>query len=234
MPRALWFVLAAGIAVWAAAFVQVDRRAPPAAAADPDPEPTDVPPARSAQVVPAKVAAPAAPLAQEPVGPPVPPGPQRILAQGHPRGVVASASATWRAARDAFVPGGKRLPVPQPLRPDQVATGELGDGPISPEYQALERAYAREPRDGAWASEQERLIRFTLRVSPAAANLAMVNCQQTICRVVLEQAEPDAFKQLVAVPELAQISGLSPTSPYSYRSGQLSVYFARRAGDDSD
>ena len=226
MPRALWLVLAAGIAVWAAALLQVEHRAPPPAAeADPDLEPTAVPLARPEPVR----STSSAPPPSEPVGPPAPGAQPRNFA-ANPRGVVATAAATWRAARDAFVKGGKTLPTPQPVvPPDQVATGELGDAPVSPEDQALERAYTHEPRDGAWAADQERILRFALRSTPVTQNLSLVNCQQSICRLVLEGADPDAFKKLMEVPELAQITGLTPTSPYSYRSGQLSVYFPRRS-----
>ena len=86
-----------------------------------------------------------------------------------------------------------------------------------------------EPRDGEWAAQQEGQIRALLRGSPVAAQLAIVNCQQTICRVVLERAPEDAFKQLLQVRGLPDLTGLNPNTPYSYRAGQLSVYFTRRS-----
>ena len=226
MPRALWLVLAAGVAVWAAAFLQVEQRAAPAP--DPEPEPEVALPAPPPPVAAVPARAPEPTAAPEPAGPPPPPvAAPSALHPTAPRGMFATATATWRAARDAFVAGPKP-PEPAPA-PDQVATGELGEGTFSPQYLALERAYTHEPRDGAWAQEQERLLRFSMRTSPLTQHLALVNCQQTICRMVFERAESDAFKQLVQTPELAQVTGLSAASPFSYRSGQLSVYFPRRS-----
>jgi hypothetical protein len=228
MPRALWLVLAAGIAVWAAAFLQVEERARPAAAA-PEPEPATATPA-SRPVAVAITPEPAPVIDDDaPATAPAPTRPPNVLQPTAPRGLLATASATIRAARDAFVPGPRPIPPAEPVPPDQVATGELGEGVFSPEYHALERAYTHEPRDGAWAANEERLIRFSLRATPLNQQLALVNCQQTICRMVFERAEPDAFKQLVQNPELVKITGISSASPYSYRSGQLSVYFARRS-----
>jgi hypothetical protein len=226
MPRALWFVLAAGVVVWAAAFLQVDERATPAA---PEPET-----AVAARETPRPGAAPRVPTpAPTPVAEQAPaPAPARapnVVQPTAARGMLASATATIRAARDAFVTG-PRPPSPEPAsEPGQVATGELGDGVFSPEYHALERAYTHEPRDGAWAAHEERLIRFSLRATPLNQQLSIVNCQQTICRMVFERTDPDAFKQLLEIPELAQVTGLSAKSPFSYRSGQLSVYFPRRS-----
>jgi hypothetical protein len=228
MPRALWLVLAAGVAVWAAAFLQVEERAIPAAAA-PEPEAaTSAPASRPVAVAVAREASPA-PGEDAPAAAAAPTRAPNVLQPSGPRGLLGTASATIRAARDAFVPGPRPVPPPEPVSPDQVATGELGEGVFSPEYHALERAYTHEPRDGAWAANEERLIRFSLRATPLNQQLSLVNCQQTICRMVFERAQPDAFKQLAQNPELAKITGISSASPYSYRSGQLSVYFARRS-----
>jgi len=173
---------------------------------------------------------PAPALAEDaPAAAPVPTRAPNVFQPTGPRGLLATASATIRAARDAFVPGPRPVPPLEAVPPDQVATGELGEGVFSPEYHALERAYTHEPRDGAWAANEERLIRFSLRATPLNQQLALVNCQQTICRMVFERTQPDAFKQLVQNPELVKITGISSASPFSYRSGQLSVYFARRS-----
>jgi len=226
MPRALWLVLAAGIAVWAAAFLQVEERVPAAApASEPEPATATAEPApRPAVVAVAREQAPALALAEDAPAPA-----PNVLQPTAPRGLLASATATIRAARDAFVAGPKPLPPPAPAAPDQVATGELGEGVFSPEFHALERAYTHEPRDGTWAANEERLIRFSLRATPLNQQLTLVNCQQTICRMMFERVEPDAFKQLAQIPELVKVTGISSASPFSYRSGQLSVYFPRRS-----
>jgi hypothetical protein len=228
MSRALWLLIAAGVAVWAAAFLQVEERARPAAASEPEPEPAATAPAPPAPSVPSAPAQPVAAVEAVPAAEPT--TPPNVVQPAAPRGVLATATATIRAARDAFVPGPKRLVDEPPApAPDQVATGELGEGTSSPEYHAVERAYTHEPRDGAWAANEERLLRFSLRSTPLNQQLALVNCQQTICRMVFERAEANAFEQLVRNPEVVKITGLSAASPHSYRSGQLSVYFARRS-----
>lgn len=226
MSRALWLLLAAGVAVWAAAFLQVEERVTPAAASEPEPEPTLTEPAPPAPSVPSAPPQPAAAVEAVPVAQSVPA--PNVVQPPASRGLLASATATIRAARDAFIPAPTR-PGDGPPAPDQVATGELGEGTSSPEYHAVERAYTHEPRDGAWAANEERLLRFSLRSTPLNQQLALVNCQQTICRMVFERAEANAFEQLVRNPELVKITGLSAASPHSYRSGQLSVYFARRS-----
>ena len=58
-----------------------------------------------------------------------------------------------------------------------------------------------------------------------ADKVALVHCQQSVCRIVLESDSPDVWNQLLAVPGLRDETALSPQSPYSLRSGQLSVYF---------
>jgi hypothetical protein len=228
MPRVFVLVVVAGALVWAAALVQVDERprpvAPPSEASAPvastPPAPTAPSPAAAPHPQPAVVeAVPSSarlPLTRvQPVG---------------PRSLWATASATMRAARDALTPGAQPQPAGPPApQPGDVATGELAEGVLSPEYAAVEREYVYEPRDGAWAADQENQIRALLNGSSLASKLAIVNCQQTICRVVLEGAPEDAFKQLLQVHGLPDISGLNPNTPYSYRAGQLSVYFARRS-----
>lgn len=228
MPRVFVLVAVAGVLVWAAALVQVDERPAPVAqtsdapalpSTKPEldaPSPTKRAPAAEPAATATLTATGKAPLPLtrvQPVG---------------PRSLWATASATMRAARDALAPGAQPAPAGPPA-PGDVATGELGEGVLSPEYAAVEREYVYEPRDGEWAAQQEGQIRDLLRGSPLAAQLAIVNCQQTICRVVLERAPADAFKQLLQVHGLPDLTGLNPNTPYSYRAGQLSVYFTRRS-----
>jgi len=103
--------------------------------------------------------------------------------------------------------------------------GELGEGVLSPEFTELERGYVDEPREGPWALAHEQKVRELLRAAPLGQHVALVSCQQTVCRIVIEPAGADAFAQLTQVPGLREATGLGPATPYSLRGGQLSVYF---------
>jgi hypothetical protein len=109
--------------------------------------------------------------------------------------------------------------------PSSAPTGEIGQGVRSPEYARFEHSYADEPRDGEWAPAHEQRIRELLHDAALADKVALVHCQQSVCRIVLETDSPDVWNQLLAVPGLPDETALSPQSPYSLRSGQLSVYF---------
>jgi hypothetical protein len=56
----------------------------------------------------------------------------------------------------------------------------------------------------------------------------LVSCQDSVCRLVLQTDNRDAFQQLVQVKGLSELTGITTSTPYSLRSGQLSVYFKRR------
>lgn len=115
---------------------------------------------------------------------------------------------------------------PTPVDPDQNAErGELGEGVLSPEYTEIEESYVNEPRDGAWATAQEQRVRAVLGNSAVAKGVALVHCQESVCRIVLQTDTADAFQQLLQVPGLSAATGVGPSTPYSLRGGQLSVYF---------
>jgi len=118
-------------------------------------------------------------------------------------------------------------PVPSSDAPETQVAGELGPASRSPEYKALHTRYAHEARNGAWAFEQEQRIRALFTNHPLAAHVALLNCQTTVCQLVLEGDAPDLVAQLWYVPNLQRETGLRPDSPYSLRSGQLSLYFQR-------
>jgi hypothetical protein len=119
-------------------------------------------------------------------------------------------------------------PTGAPGAQDEALRGELGEGVISPEYAEIEQSYADEPRDGPWATAEEQRIRSVLGGSAIGEQVALVHCQDTVCRIVLESDSPQAFEQLLQVPGLPAATGLAPGSPYSLRGGQLSVYFHGR------
>jgi hypothetical protein len=109
----------------------------------------------------------------------------------------------------------------------EIATGELGEGVLSPEYEDSERLYVTESRDGPWAREQEQRVRDLFERNPPKARLVLVHCQETICRIVLEGNTNSSFKDLLSVPGLTQATAIGPGTPFSLRTGQLSVYFRR-------
>jgi hypothetical protein len=104
----------------------------------------------------------------------------------------------------------------------------MGEGNLSPEYAEMERSYAHEPRDGEWAEAEEQRLRKMLAAGPLAADVALVNCQETLCRLLLESDDFGLYGRLLQTPGFTAMTGLNASSPYSYRSGQLSVYFPRR------
>lgn len=113
------------------------------------------------------------------------------------------------------------------------AGGELGEGELSPEFKELEERYGTEARDGSWAQEQERRVGALFANRAIETNLVLLNCQRTICRLVLEGSQPDLFAQLLHIPKLQMETGLGTQSPYSLRGGQLSLYFRRDGADSS-
>jgi hypothetical protein len=68
-------------------------------------------------------------------------------------------------------------------------------------------------------------MRALVRGQALASKLALVHCQETVCRIVMEADSTDSFTQMLQTPGLAQATGLSAQSPYSLRDGQLSVLF---------
>jgi hypothetical protein len=75
---------------------------------------------------------------------------------------------------------------------------------------------------------EEKNLRSVLSMSDVAKEVMLVSCQDSVCRLVLQTSNPDAFQQLLQVPGLSAMTGLTASTPYSLRSGQLSVYFKRR------
>jgi len=104
------------------------------------------------------------------------------------------------------------------------ATGELGEGILSPDYKLFEESYVQEPRDGPWAYENERKIRTTLMSSELAERIVIVHCQSTVCRIQLQPQGNDPFGELVRVPGLAAVSGIDSSTPYSLNGSELIVY----------
>jgi hypothetical protein len=128
------------------------------------------------------------------------------------------------ATRQQPGPAGARPQVTKQA-PSKEPAGELGEGILSPEYAELERQYSHEARDGDWAASHEQRIVALLEQQALRSHVALIHCQQTVCRIVLETEARDAFAQLLQVPGMSAATGLSARSPYSLRAGQLSVYF---------
>jgi hypothetical protein len=206
VKRLLVLMVVAVLAVWAGVLLDfggAHRARTHAAAAAPEPAAAPPPKVAFTQV------------RQRPAPPPVlPRGPQPLAASA-PRSAKAVAAAIAQRAIDE----GSDL---------HALKGEHGEGVLSPEYAELERDYVGESRDAAWALPEEMALNKLLRSSPVGKQLALVNCIERTCRIVLETDANDAFERLLAVPGLAQATGLSAATPYSLRAGQLSVYLRRR------
>ena len=188
----------------------------------------------SAETAPAPAPAPKTSIAaRAPAPAPAskPPGPSSYgptLLPRPPGGAPAAQHEPSIALRRPSAPAEQQEPAPPTRGALSTATGELGEGIMSPEYMEMERSYAHEPRDGAWAEGEEQRLRDVLGKSPLASTVGLVNCQETMCRVLLESDDYDVYSRLLAIPGFRELSGLGPGSAYSHRSGQLSVYFPRR------
>ncbi len=149
----------------------------------------------------------------------------RPSSSGDVQVIGAQASAPSRAATG-------------PLKPESIVrtevdpkegTGELGEGIMSPDFVELETDYSREPRDGAWAMEQERRIRELLYASDIADHVVIVHCQATVCRIHLEPHGSDPFGDLLRVPGLREHASLDSSTPYSLNGSELVVYARPKA-----
>lgn len=139
----------------------------------------------------------------------------------------AEAPASGAARASGAVGAVATEPTPPPF-----AAGELGEGALSPELRELERSHATEERDPLWAPEMEQRVQALFDQQPwLAPELALLNCQSSTCRLVVEDMRPEQAEQLLYLPGLRALTGLGPGSPYSLRAGQLSLYFRR--GDEA-
>jgi hypothetical protein len=224
----LLLILAAVVVVWAGALLDFKKQRAQSSAKPQPGEPEATP---SAQPAPLPVVAsrpkPNPPQPAQTIAPPQMAAPS--VGQGPAPSPVAQGplQVIGKVARTFLTATHGAGPASTPEQPIQVpeATGELGEGVLSPEYTELERHYVDEPRDGEWSMQEEQRIRELLHGQPLSEKVALVNCQQTVCRIVLETGSNDAWQQLLQVPGLAELTKLTPQSPYSLRSGQLSVYF---------
>ncbi len=234
VQRLLWLTLSASALVWAGALLDFggahdpERAAPRAAAPDaPDAPQQAVSGARDGNVraqaregvVPGQPPASAALPPGSTTAPGAPPRP----GQGGIYVIGKAASGTTVATT---APAGA-VPSEQAAEGD-MPRGELGEGLLSPEYAAIEQDYVHEVRDGPWAMAEEKNLRALLSTSEVAKEVMLVSCQDSVCRLVLQTDNRDAFQQLVQVKGLSELTGITTSTPYSLRSGQLSVYFKRR------
>jgi hypothetical protein len=234
MPRVMLVVLGLGVLVWGLAFFDFGKprtrsksvathEAEPTAETGPGPAPAHT--TSTAARAPVR-ATPPKPLGATTGGPTLLPRP--------PGGAPAAEQEQHVALRRPSTPAAEPEPPAAPTRGAlSTATGELGEGIMSPEYTEMERSYAHEPRDGAWADGEEQRLRAVLGSSPLASTVGLVNCQESMCRVLLESDDYDVYSRLLAIPGFRELTGLGPGSAYSHRSGQLSVYFPRRASDQA-
>jgi hypothetical protein len=232
VQRLLWLMLMASALVWAGALVDFGGAHAPKQAATSAAAPSASEAARDPLTARDEAArTPASRAASEPERSPTTPSPGSATPGTTPPrpgqggvyviGKPGSGSTAVPAAVTAAA-------TPAPGAQDEALRGELGEGVISPEYAAIEQDYVLETRDGPWAMAEEKNLRSVLSMSDIATQVALVSCQGSVCRLVLQTGNPDAFQQLLQVPGLAAMTGLTASTPYSLRGGQLSVYFRRR------
>lgn len=220
----LALVIFAAAATWAFLLVPLQRNPKQAGSSEAAPVAHDATPAEAApiaRVAPPVEPDPVAPTARTPaasaainrppatpLGAPVDQGDVRVLGSE-----PATAPALGEVVR------------PETFDPENAqATGELGEGVLSPDYRLLEESYLEEPRDGPWAVENELKIRKALMSSELAQRVVIVHCQSTVCRIHLEPQGSDPFGDLLKVPGLAAASGIDSSTPYSLNGSELIVY----------
>jgi hypothetical protein len=226
----LLFVLVAAIAVWAGALLDVRPHAVEHAVASAVPERAqdlESPSPTHEISAPAPKRAPnaPAPAVATPMGPPLPdahpvaptdaPGPPRRSAVQTFGRVARALLASSRAGLSEQ--GAAEHP-----------TRELGQRLSSPEYVDMQQNYLDEPRNAVWAAAEEQRVRTLVHGQAVDSKVALVHCQESVCRLVMDTDSSDSFTQLVQTPGIAQATGLSAQSPYSLREGQLSVLFRPR------
>jgi len=227
----MFVVVGLAVLVWALAFLDFGRprpRAEPRARDEPHDAVSGPAPTPTRQVGARPAVSATQPATAETVTP--------VSAPLAPAAVLAAKAEPYIALR----PSPKQAVAPQPTPPPppptrgalSTATGEIGEGIMSPEYVEMERTYAHEPRDGAWAEGEEQRLRGLLDHSPLASAVGLVNCQESLCRVLLESDDYDVYSRLLAIPGFTELTGLGPGSAYSHRSGQLSVYFSPRGSTE--
>jgi hypothetical protein len=215
VQRVLWLMVAASASVWAGALLDFGGAHDRARRGS---SPTSAPasaPDRSATVS-------AAPNAM-PGTAPSRPGEGSVHVIGEQPGgptIGTTASAPASAAPSAAAPA--------PGAVDNAPRAELGADVQSPAYAAIEHDYALEVRDEAWAPAEEYRLRATLANSAVGPQVVLVSCQDTVCRIMLQAASADAFQQQLQVPGFSAATGLSSSTPYSLRDGQLSLYLRKR------
>jgi hypothetical protein len=239
VKRLAWLLPLAFVLMWGGVLLQTER--PTSAARTP---PAEVEAQEEAEA-PAPAVAAAAPAEREPEPPPEQPpaAPPVRAVEMRAAAMRALAAQSARTADGRPIGRAERVDgmVAQTVVQSAAAAmkgvhakatedellGEHGEGVTSPQFVQLETDYTSEPRDGVWATAEETRLAQLIQQHPISKELALLNCQDSVCRIMLETKSKDAFERLLSVPGLAEATGLSSSSPYSLRSGQLSVYYRR-------
>lgn len=237
VKRVLWLLLAAFVLMWGGVALRVGVESGPAPAALAEPRSGDAEPSAERRVA-ARVAERSEVPGEAPGAQPVAraPGTAQPLRTEAPRASEPRASASAAPGSLARSKRARAASASDPAASDSESevpeelVGELGEGVLSPDYVEIETDYASEPRDGPSATLEEQRILALLRPHPLGKQVALVNCQDRVCRIVLETRSQRAFEELLAVPGIAAATGIGPNTPYSLRSGQLSVYYRRAGG----
>jgi hypothetical protein len=237
VKRKLVLLALAGAAVWAIALLDFSARTAPLAPQEQQASSAEQQPAlheRRARVPSADQPQDAPePEAAQAAAPPASSSPLDSVvraAQGTVAVIGKAVRAVWTRGRSAAPAPAHASSQPPQLR----ATDELGEGSLSPDYADAEQKFAGEARDGAWAGGQEQRVRALLDPQPWSDRVSLVSCQQSTCRVVIETDAEDPFRQLLGVPGLSDTTGIVSNTPYSLRSGQLSVYFTPSAAPSAE
>jgi hypothetical protein len=237
VQRLLWLMVAAGALVWAGALLDLGgpHRGPRGASSSQADDATGAPDEHTST--------PARERPATPAGEEAAPSPSAPTASARAKAAPGSAQPPRPGQGDVHVIGSAQAAQAAPgtaVRAEQgteaaaedALRGELGEGLLSPEYVEIEQGYVNEPRDGDWAMVEEQRVRAVLGNSAVAEQVALVHCQETVCKVVLQTDTPEAFERLLKVPGISAATGIDRSTPYSLRGGQLSVYFRGRREDN--
>jgi hypothetical protein len=161
----------------------VERSVPTAQASEPDPEAVP-PPERAPAPVPVPEPAPTAkpPRAPTPVPPPpAPPAPGTLddPERGSPAVDELSPAAAAEEARERDIARN------------------------AARYDAAHERFASEPRDEAWAAEQERTLNALVEEARSGELLDGIACKSSMCQVRLRLGGPSAAQGIVKLGTLA-------------------------------
>ena len=98
-----------------------------------------------------------------------------------------------------------------------------------PEFQAMAKRFATEPRDDTWASEEEHHLHDVLDAA-GWRDRGRAHCRKTVCRIDLPGASPADLEDLLASPDGRDLK-IGERRAYEIDNGAIQTYTYRERPD---